>query len=67
MVFNHRLKFQDSVSYDCHDSTILYLNINDIAITTVKGIACCCIIHNINKSEEINLLKNHVLYDRGYI
>ena len=27
----------------------------------------CCIIHNISKSEAINLLKNSLLEDRGYI
>ena len=43
---------------------MLSVNINDIAIITDKNV---CIIHNISKSEAINLLKNPVLDYRGYI
>ena len=38
-----------------------------IAIITVKGVDCHCIIHDISKSEAIHLLENSVLDDRGYI
>ena len=55
--FNHGLKFQDSVCNGCHDLTMLSVNICDIAIITVKNIDYRCIIHNIGKSEAINLLK----------
>ena len=65
--FNHGFKFQDSVCNGCLDLTVLSVNISDIAIITVKDVDCCCIIHNISKSEAINLLKNFVLDDRGYI
>ena len=41
--------------------------LNDIAIVTVKDVDYRCIIHNISKSEAINLLQNPVLEDRGYI
>ena len=54
--FNHWFKFQDSVFNLCH--------ISDIAIATVEHVDYRCIIHNISKSEAINLLK---LDDRGYI
>ena len=60
--FNHRFKFQDSV---WNDLTMLSVNINHIAIITVKNIEYCCIIHKISKSEAINLLKNSDLEDRG--
>ena len=33
------------------------VNISDIAIMTLKNVDYCCIIHNISKSEAINLLK----------
>ena len=46
---------------------MLTVNISDIAIITIKNIDYRCIIHNISKSEAINLLKNFVLEDRGYI
>ena len=34
--FNHGFKFQGYVCNDCHDLTMLCLNISDIAIITVK-------------------------------
>ena len=39
-------------------------NISDITIITV---GYCCIIYNISKSVEINLLENSVHEDCGYI
>ena len=65
--FNHVFKFQDYVCNVCHDLTMLSANINNIAIITVKNADCCCIIHNVSKSEAINLLKNFVLENCGYI
>ena len=41
------------------------VNISDITIMTIKNVDYCCIIHNISKSEAINLLKNSVLEDCG--
>ena len=40
---------------------MLCLNISNISITTDKNGDCRFIIHNIRKSEAINLLKNPVL------
>ena len=65
--FNDGFEFQDSKWNGCHDLTMLSVNISDIAIITVKNVDYRCIIHNISKSEAINLLKNSVLEDRGYI
>ena len=65
--FNHRFKFQDSICNGCHDLTMLSVNISDIAIITIKNIVYCCIIHNISKSEAINLLKSPVLEYCVYI
>ena len=39
--FNHELKFQDSVCNGCHDLTMLFLNISNIVVITVKNVACC--------------------------
>ena len=36
-------------------------------IFTVKNVDYCCITHNISKSEAVNLLKNFVFEDYGYI
>ena len=65
--FNHGFEFQDSVCNGCHDLTMLSVNISDVTIITVKNVGYCCIIHNISKSEAINLSKNSVLEDRGYM
>ena len=64
---NHGFNFQDYVCNDCHDLTILSVNISDIAIITFKNVGYLCIVHNITKSEAINLLKISVLKDRGHI
>ena len=46
---------------------MLCLSISDIAFISVKNVDYCCIIHGISKSERINLLKNYVLGNFGYI
>ena len=65
--FNHGFKFQDSVCNGCYDWTILGVNIRDTAIITVKNVDYRCIIRKISRSEAINLLKNYVLENCGYI
>ena len=46
---------------------MLRLNINNIAIVTIKNVDYRCITHNISKSEAIHLLNSSALEDRGYI
>ena len=65
--FNHGFKFQDSVCNGCHVFTMLSVNISDIAIITIKDGDYRCIIHNINKSEAINIVENSVLENCKYI
>ena len=65
--FNHGFKFQHYVCNGCHDLTMLSVNISYIAIITVNNIDYRCIIHNISKSESINLSKNSVLENHGYL
>ena len=60
--FNHGFKLQDSVCNGCNDLIILSVNISNIAIITVKNVDCRCTIHNISKSEAINLFKKSVLF-----
>ena len=60
---NHRFDFQDYVCNGCHGWTMLYLNISDIAIITVKVVHHCCISYDISKSEATHLLKNYVVED----
>ena len=63
LFFNHGFKFQDYVCNGCHDLSILCLNISNIDIITVRNVDYRRIIHNINKSEAINLLEISVLED----
>ena len=65
--FNHGFEFQDPIWNGCHDVAMLNLNINEIATITIKNVDNCCIIHNICKSEAINLSKSSELENRGYI
>ena len=65
--FNHGFKYQDSVCNVCHDLLMQCGKINDIPIITVKGADYRGIIHDISKSDAINLLKNSVLGNSGYI
>ena len=65
--FNHGFKFQDPICNGCHDLSMLSVNISDIAIITVTNGDYRCITHNILKSGAINLLKNSVVENRGYI
>ena len=64
--FNHGFKFKDSVCNGCHDLATLNINISDIDIITIRNVDYHCIIHNISKSETLNLLKKFVFEDRGY-
>ena len=65
--FNHGFEIGDSICNGCHDLSTLSFNISDIAIIAVKNIDYRCIIHNISKSEAIDLLESSVLKDREYI
>ena len=65
--FHHGFKFQGSICNGCHDLKMLSVNISDIVIITIKNVEYRCIIHNISKSEAINLLESSVLEDRGCI
>ena len=46
---------------------MLSVNKRDLAIITIKNVDYCCIIHNISKSEAINLLENFAIENCGYI
>ena len=67
LVFDHGIEFHYSIWNGCHNLTMLCLNINDIAIIAVKNVGYRCIIHNIRKSETINLFENSALEDRWCI
>ena len=57
-LFNHGFKLQDYTCNGCHVLTMLSIDIIDIAIISIKNLDYRCIVHNIKKSEAINLLKN---------
>ena len=45
---------------------MLSVNTWDIAIITIINVDYCCIIHNVIKSELINVLESSMLKDRRY-
>ena len=65
--FNHGLKLQHSICNFGHNLTMLSVNICNIVIITITFVDYLCIINDISKSLAIDLLKNSVLEDRGYI
>ena len=65
--FNRGFKFWDYVCDGCHGLKILCLNMGRVSFITIKDVDYFFIIHSISKSEAINLLKDSVLKDRGYI
>ena len=65
--FNNEFRFPNAVENGCHNVTMLCLNLSDIAMITIKCIDYLCIIHDISKSEAINMSENYVLGDCGYI
>ena len=67
LYFNHRSKFQKSVCNGSHDLLMMSPDINSIAIITVKGVDCRCIIYGVNKSDTIHLLENVVFINLEFI
>ena len=65
--FNRGIKFQNSICNGCQDFTMSCLDISDMDLITVKGVAYLCLIHNISKYKAIYLLENSVLDDLGCI
>ena len=52
------LVFQPNVSNGCHELVMMYMNLCNIDILSIKGVDYCCIISRISKSEAIKLLQN---------
>ena len=57
---NKGFKSQPNVIFN-HDLLIMSMNISGIAFFNIKGFDCGCIISWINKSENINVMKNNDL------
>ena len=58
---------QKSVCNGCHDLLMMSSVINNIAIITIEGVDCRCIIYGVSKSDIIYLTENYVVNDRGFI
>ena len=50
---NRGIKFQNSICNGCQDFTMSCLDISDMDLITVKGVAYLCLIHNISKYKAI--------------
>ena len=64
-IFNHGLKFKNSICNGCHDLTMLSVNISNIAIIIVRIVNYCYIVHNISKSEAILFTKIMGIYKKN--
>ena len=51
-------KFQQDVYYSCHDVLMMLVNLNHIAILNIHSSDYQCIISEISKREDVNLLQN---------
>ena len=58
-------KFQSTVSDDCHDILIMFVDINSIATSNIHGVDYCSLFFGINKSEAINYFKNTDFSKKG--
>ena len=56
-VFNHGLKFQNSVCDGCHELTMMCLTISHAVIATVKGVDYHCIIYELANLRQYNSRK----------
>ena len=63
--FDNEFKFQRSVYICWRKKLRTSLEINNIAIITVKSIDHCCVIYGVRKSAAIDLLKSSVLVDKN--
>ena len=54
-------KFQLDVYNGYHDLLVMSMNLSDIAILSIHGTNCCCIVSRINKNEGVNLMQNMYL------
>ena len=55
---NYSFKLQPNVCNRSHDLFMMSMNLSDIAILSIKGSDCRCIISLISKIEAINLMQN---------
>ena len=62
---NYSFNLQSNVCNRCHDLLMMYLNLNDIAILSIKGSDYCCIISLISKNKAINLMENADLTEKS--
>ena len=62
---NKGFKFQQNVCNRCHDLLMMSMNLHNIAILSIKGSDCHCIIRRTSKSEAINLMQNTDLTEKN--
>ena len=55
---NKRLKFQQNVCNGCHGSSMMSMNLSDIAILNIKNANYFCIINGIRKCKAINVMQH---------
>ena len=51
---DNRLKVQPDLCNAFHDVLIMYINLNNIAISNIRRVDYCCIINRISESVAVN-------------
>ena len=62
---NKDFKFHPNVYNRSHDLLVMCMNLVNIAILSIKGSDCRCIISGISKSEAVKLLQNIGLTEKS--
>ena len=52
-------KSQPDVCSACLDKLIMFINLNDVAISDIHDVDSCCIINGISKSEAVKVMLRH--------
>ena len=60
-------KYEPHVFNGCHDLSMMVHDLNDFMVLNIRGIDCRCYVFNMSKSDEINLINNSVLYNKGVL
>ena len=64
-ILNKGFKFYPNFCNRRHDSLIMYVNLSDITILSIKCANYCCISSGISKNEAIYLIQNANLTKKG--
>ena len=60
-------KYESLVSNACHDLSMVFYDLNNFMILSMKGVDYRCFVFNMSKNDAINLLSNCLLDNKGVL